>query len=106
MNLLSYYNKTPRTEWQSLGTPQSSAYYREHIKLWLAPLHKHSATELDSLTESAQCHIIVLSTGSLITDCHSEIMIPANHIDGGIFGFVTNYTRFDHDIRLAVYHNP
>ena len=104
MNLLSYYNKTPRTEWQSLRA--NYAYYRNHVRLWLAPLHKHSAHELDSLTETAQCHIIVVTTGSLITHSHGDIVIPANHIDGGIFGFVTNYTRFDHDIRCMVYYNP
>ena len=104
MNFLAYYNTTPRSDWIKLPVLHNYTIWQT-AQLWMAPLHVHSATELDDRCSESQCNIIVAPTGCLVTDDHISLTIPPGEIDGGIFGVLTNRIRFDHDIKLSIYYN-
>lgn len=104
MNLLAYYNITPRADWLPLSVQHSWKIWHP-AQVWMAPLHQHSATELDHRCDHAQCNVIVVPTGCLITDYHKIMTIPAGECDNAIFGVMTNHIRFDHDVTIAIYFN-
>ena len=104
MNLLEFCKVTPDATWQSI-TPECVGAYHRGSELWMAPLHYHSVTDLDEVCEQPQCNIIVIPTGSLVNNSHATWLVPAGTIDGGIFGILTNYVKFDHDITLCLYYN-
>lgn len=105
MNLFNYFNTTPQTHWQRLcDNLTSDQIHHQPCVIWLAPMFRHSAHELCDIDSNIACNIIIIPTGSLVSDCIKTWQVAPDHTCGSAFGVLTKNIKFDAMINLGIYY--